>query len=184
MNKFLLLFSIIILVGCKSEGNSKGNIKKDKTLPQFKTVKGMLENSSDYYVENGSLKFISEDESNLHVQVSKLILNSDSENVKNDISKRDIIYVAFQAFAQTDIDKLTITSIPNDMQNPKKYYEKYKNTVTIDRAKATLILKKYFNNEDFSILYVKDDELWLPNKNFNKLKFEKMNEIFTLLVKE
>jgi len=185
MNKTLLFFlSIILLVGCKSETKSKENVETEQTLPQFKSVKEMLADASDYYMENGSLKFISKDKSNLHVQVSKPILEADLENVKEEIVKRDIIYVAFQSFAQTDIDKLTITAIPNDMQNPKKYYEKYKKTVTIDRGKAKGILKKYLNSEDFSILYKKDGELWLPNKNFSKLKFEKLNEVFTELTNE
>ncbi len=184
MNKTLLFLSIILLVGCKSETKSKENVETEQTLPQFKTVKEMLADASDYYVENGSLKFISEDKSNLHIQVSKPIFEADLESVKEEIVKRDIIYVAFQTFAQTDIDKLTITAIPNDMENREKYYEKYKKTVTIDRTKAKGIIKKYLNSEDFSILYKKDGELWLPNKNFSKLKFENLDEIFTELTNE
>lgn len=103
--------------------------------------------------------------------------------VKKEIVKRDIIYVAFQVFARTDIDKLTITAIPNDLQNREKYYEKYKKTVTIDRVKGKSILKKYLNSEGFSILYQKGGELWLPNENFNKLKFEKLNDVFSELTK-
>lgn len=184
MNKTLLLFlSITLLIGCKSETKSNKKTEMEQTLPQFGSVREMLANAYDYYEENGSLKFISEDKANLHVQVSKPILEADLENVKEEIVKRDIVYVAFQTFAQTDIDKLTITAIPNDMQNPEKYYEKYKKTVTIDRTKAKSILKKYLDSEDFSILYEMDRTLWLPNENFSKLKFEELDQVYTDLSK-
>ena len=184
MNKTLVLFlSITLLIGCKSETKSNEKTETEQTLPQFASVREMLANASDYSEENGSLKFISEDKANLHVQVSKPILEADLENVKEEIVKRDIIYVAFQTFAQTDIDKLTITAIPNDMQNPEKYYEKYKKTVTIDRTKAKSVLKKYLGSEDFSILYEMDGTLWLPNDNFSKLKFVELAQVYADLSK-
>lgn len=184
MNKILLFFiSMVVLIGCKSKTESKENVEIEQLLPKFQSVKEMFADASDYYKENGSLKFISDDKPNLHIQVSKPILEADLENVKKEIVKRDIIYVAFQVFARTDIDRLTITAIPNDLHNREKYYEKYKKTVTIDRVKGKSILKKYLNSEDFSILYKKDGKLWLPNENFSKLKFEKLNEVFSELIK-
>ncbi|MFD0992579.1 hypothetical protein [Tenacibaculum geojense] len=186
MNKILLLLlSITMLIGCKTETKSDKNetAETEQTLPQFKSVREMLADASDYYEENGSLKFISEDKSKLHIQVSKPILEADLENVKEEIVKRDIVYVAFQTFAQTDIDKLIITAVPNDMENRKKYYEKYKKTVSVDRKNAQAVLKKYLDSEDFSILYKLDGTLWLPNDNFSKLKFEKLNQVYADLSK-
>lgn len=72
----------------------------------------MLAASYDFSEEDGSLKFISSDEEDLHVLVSNPILDSDVETVKEEIVMRDIVYVAFQSFAQTNIEKLTITSVP------------------------------------------------------------------------
>lgn len=143
----------------------------------------MLADASDFHEENGSLKFISEDKSNLHNQVSKPILGADLDNVKEEIVKRDIIYFAFQTFAQTDIEKSTITAIPNDMKERDKYYEKYKKTVKIDREKAKEILKKYFNSEDFSILYKMAGTIWVPSQNFDKLKYEKLDKVYIDLTK-
>ena len=186
MNRVLiLLLSITMLIGCKSEKKSDKNqtAEKGQTLTQFKSVREMLADASDYYEENGSLKFISEDKSNLHIQVSKPILEADLENVKEEIVKRDIIYVTFQTFAQTDIDRLTITAVPNDMENHEKYYKKYQKTITVDRENAKSVLKKYLDSEDFSILYKLDGTLWLPNENFSKLKFEKLEQVYTDLSK-
>ncbi|WP_291273992.1 hypothetical protein, partial [Flavobacterium sp.] len=106
------------------------------------------------------------------------ILKGDTEDIKKEIVKRDIVYVAFQTFAQTNINELTITSIPVDFDNPKEYVEKYKMTVKIDRNKAKSILKKYLGNEDFSILYDNNENLWLPNAKFSVLKFEKLNDVY------
>lgn len=184
MNKTLLfLLSVSMLIGCKSERKSNENqtAETEQTLPQFENVEEMLAAAYEYSEKDGSFKFISEDKSNLHIQVSKPILETDLENVKEEIVKRDIIYVAFQSFAQTDIKNLTITAVPNDLENRDKYYNNRKKTVTVDREKAKLILKKYLNSEDFSILYKKSGKVWVPNKNFNELKFDKLNEVYAEL---
>lgn len=201
MKKSILILSTLIIVSCKTDNNSlKNNIEEEKntkintetenkaesgkSLPKFTTLKEMLEDSGDFNEEVGTLKFISLDKNKLHVQVSKPILENDLESVKNEIVKRDIVYVAFQAFAQTDINELTITSIPDSNDNPKKYFEKYKQTVKIDREQAKVILKKYLNSEDFSILYEEQNGIWFPSKNFSVLKFEKLNEVYTEISKK
>lgn len=195
--KRIILVSVLIaiLIGCNSENktteeilienNGTENLAQEskEALPQFSSVREMLADASDFYEENESLKFISEDTSDLHIQVSKPILESDLEYVKEEIVKRDIVYVAFQTFAQTDLSKLTITAIPNDMENPKKYYDKYKKTITVDRERAKSILKKYTGSEDFKILYKKEGGLWLPDAKFSKLKFENLNQVYSDLSK-
>lgn len=178
----LILVLAIIFTSCKSD--SKASINK-KTLPQFSSVKEMLEDASDYYEENGSLKFISSDKENLHIQVSNPILKNDLESVKEKIVKRDIVYIAFQSFAQTDIKELTITSIPSDLENRKIYYKEYKKTIKINRAKAKQILSKFLESENFNILYTEDNNgIWLPNDNFSKLQFDKLEEVFNEMAKE
>ena len=192
MKKTLLILSAIVIVSCKTENKESlngetnkventenvENSKSGNSLKKFATLKEMLEDSGDFNEEVGTLKFISLDEKNLHVQVSKPILENDLEKVKKEIVKRDVIYVAFQTFAKTDINELTITSIPDSFDNPKKYFEEYNQTVKINREEAKEILKKYLDSEDFSILYEKQNGMWLPGKNFSVLKFEKLNEVF------
>jgi hypothetical protein len=202
MKKSILILSTLIIVSCKTDNNnsSTNNVEAEKStientetadktesgksLPKFATLKEMLEDSGDFNEEVGTLKFISLDKNNLHVQVSKPILENDLESVKNEIVKRDIIYVAFQTFAQTDINELTITSIPDSNDNPKKYFEKYKQTVKINREQAKAILKKYLDSEDFSILYEEQSGMWLPSKKFSVLKFEKLNEVYAEIAKK
>ena len=153
---FLILAIAAIFLSCKSEIKSNKDI--ENSLTQYSSIRDMLEDSGDFYEENGSLKFLSEEKSNIHVQVSKPISKNDLENVKQEIVKRSIVYVTFQAFAQTDIDELTITSIPMDFEDNKKYYDEYRQTVKVNRAKAKSILKEYLNSDDFSILF--KNEKW------------------------
>ncbi len=177
MKKAILFLSTLMIFGCKTD--NKSTVTNEKVeLPKFATLKEMFTSSADFSEDNNTLKFISSDEKNLHVQISKPILKGDSEDIKNEIVKRDIVYVAFQTFAQTNINELTITSMPVDFDNPKEYVEKYKMTVKIDRNKAKNILKKYLESEDFSILYDNNENMWLPNDKFSVLKFEKLNDVY------
>ncbi|MFK7750796.1 MAG: hypothetical protein AB8B65_20555 [Kordia sp.] len=188
----ILIISTFLFIGCESKVktvekdtiNSEEDLNKDlkidnvKPLSKYTTVRKMLEAASDFYEENGSLKFISEDNSNIHIQVSKSVLEAESKDLKEEIVKRDIVYVVFQSFAQTNIDKITVTAIPIDQNNRKKYYNRYARTIKIGREKAAKILKKYLGSDNFSLLYEKNGDLWLPSKKFSKLKFEKLNQVF------
>ncbi|WP_136668864.1 hypothetical protein [Flavobacterium sp. H122] len=182
MGKIFILIALFLILGCKNENMSRtGTIQEkvvQKSLPKFATLKEMLMDVNDFSEDNNTLKFISENEKSMHVQVSKPILEEDLESVKKEIVKRDIVYVTFQVFAQTDIDEITITSIPIDGSNYKLYFEEYALTLKISRKKAKEILTRYFNSEDFSILFENENEIWLPNKNFNLLKFDYLDEVF------
>ena len=191
MKKAVLILSAITIISCKTDNSSKNENENEivntevskseestKPFPKFVTLEELLKNAGDFYAENNSLKFISKNEKNLHVQVSKPILEDDLEKVKIEIVKRDIVYVAFQTFAQTEINELTITSVPVDWETRKKYIEKYKLTVKINREKAKMILKKYLETEDFKVLYELQMKMWLPSKQFSVLKFDKLNEVF------
>ena len=204
MKKAILILSVISIISCKTDNNSSGKVEEEnvktetlntenseenkkettKDLPKFGTLEELLKDAGDFYEEDNSLKFISKDEKKLHVQVSKPILDGDLESVKIEIVKRDIVYVAFQTFAQTEINELTITSVPVDYENRKKYIEKYKLTVKINREKAKSILKKYLDSEDFTILYEEQNKMWLPSDKFSVLKFKKLNEVFDEMSKK
>ena len=181
---------MVFLLGCNTESvktdkitSKNENILLD-TLPQFKTLKEMLSSASDYYPEDGSLKFISDENSNIHIQISKPIYSSDSKSLIEGTVKRNIVYVAFQTFARTDINEIKITSIPNDVENRKKYYTKHAKTVKIKREEAKLILVKYLKSDDFSILYEKNKTTWLPSKKFSKLKYTNLDNVFSEMMKK
>lgn len=194
MKKILSIAILSILTNCSSDKKGESVIAENETattqtqninpseLKKYKSVKEMLENANDFTAEQGTLKFINNDENNLHIQISKPIVKDDSDKIIEEIVKRDIVYVAFQAFAQTSINKITITSIPIDLEDNKKYYNNYKQTVTIARDKADQIMQKEFGSIDYSILFIISDGIQIPSENFDKLKFEKLNKIYFKLL--
>lgn len=194
MKKILSIAILSILTNCSSDKKGESVIAENETattqtqninpseLKKYKSVKEMLENANYFTAEQGTLKFINNDENNLHIQISKPIVKDDSDKIIEEIVKRDIVYVAFQAFAQTSINKITITSIPIDLEDNKKYYNNYKQTVTIARDKADQIMQKEFGSIDYSILFIISDGIQIPSENFDKLKFEKLNKIYFKLL--
>jgi len=200
MKSTICILSILAFTSCKSDIDnqvnnlatdsisvenfepSKENNENDNSLPKYKTIKEMFEASYDFSEEMGTLKFISLDESRLHVQVSKPIFEADLKSIVEEQVKRDIVYVAFQTFSQTEIASLTITSVPNSNDNHEKYFDNYRKTVKVTREKALLILRKYLDTDNFSILYENQNGIWIPSKQFNLLKFEKLNEIFNNII--
>lgn len=192
------LISIVLLINLSCSENKQNLSPTDKittpiidslstkkidsaNLTKYNTVEEMLEDAHDFTVEQGTLKFINEDSNNLHVQVSKPIIKTETEKLINEIVKRDIIYVAFQAFAQTSIDKITITSIPIDHNDRAKYYTEYKKTITITRATANQIMENEFGTLDYSILFMNLDGMLVPSEDFSKLKFSNLDNVFTQL---
>ncbi|WKW46904.1 hypothetical protein P3875_02285 [Myroides sp. JBRI-B21084] len=184
-----LFFSIIIisLLNCCGNDNKKADKPIEtkevttENLQKFNSVKDMLTEAGDFSTENGTLKIIDENSEKLHIQVSKPIVKGDLDKVINEIVKRDIIYVAFQTFAQTPTEKITITSIPIDLEDRSKYYEEYKKTVTVTKETADRIMKDELGTNDYSILFSDLNGIQVPSKEFDKLKFEKLDETFNKL---
>ncbi|SHE79724.1 hypothetical protein [Chryseobacterium sp. OV279] len=197
MKKTLLIASICALLSCSNDKKNESVTTENETkietsqtqnispseLKKYNSVKEMLEDAHDFTVEQGTLKFINTDEKNLHIQVSKPTIEGDSDKTINEMVKRDIVYIAFQAFAQTSINKITITSIPIDFNNKKKYYDEYKRTVTLTRDRADQIMQKEFDTKDYSILFVSLDEIQTPSDNFSKLKFQDLDLVYSELSK-
>jgi len=162
---------------------AEGYTKKELKFPKYKTVMDMLIDAQDF--KNECLKKISKNGEPLHIRVSTEFLAQESvANMKEQV-KRDIVYVVFQAFAETDIDKITVTSIPivRKSFNPNVAYdgkliENLKQTVTINRKKALKILKKYLQTNSFQDLYQLKGTLYLPNTKFDRLQFSELNNVF------
>ncbi|MBB6370857.1 hypothetical protein [Chryseobacterium shigense] len=195
MKKIFLIVSFYALISCSNDKKNETITGEDEAvtiqtkeinpseLKKYKSVKEMLEDAHDFTVEQGTLKFINNDENNLHIQVSKPILENDSDKMINDIVKRDIVYAAFQSFAQTPINKITITSIPIDLNNKKKYYNEYKKTVIVTKEKADRIMQKEFGSTDYSILFTTLNGLQVPGDKFSKLKFQDLDFVYKELSK-
>ncbi|MDF2451898.1 MAG: hypothetical protein K0S26_1402 [Bacteroidota bacterium] len=179
MKHLTILLPFSLLLSC-SEPVAVEQPKPEEPTAVFNkypTVMEMLIDAHDYSEEQGTLKMLSKKEEPLHIQVSKQIFDGDLEKEILDQTKRDIVYVAFQAFAQTDINELTITSVP--LKSNGKLADKYKLITTINRETAKNILKKYVSTGNFQDLFQFDGTLWLPNKNFDNLKFNNLDAVYT-----
>jgi hypothetical protein len=152
-------------------------------LKKYKSVKEMLEDAHDFTLEQGTLKFINNNENNLHIQISKPIIKGDLDEVIKETVKRDIVYVAFQVFTQTSINKITISSVPIDFEDNTKYFDNYKQTTTISREKADQIMQEEFGSTNYSILFSDLNGIQVPNDNFNKLKFQDLDIVYSELKK-
>ncbi len=184
-----ILLSLLILTLLNSCGNEpKKNEEKSLTekitsneLNHFNSVEEMLSEAGDFSKEMGTLKILDGNPQSPHIQVSKPIVTGDLDKVVDEIVKRDIVYVAFQTFAQTKTEKITITSIPIDFEDKTKYYDKFKKSVTINKKSADEIMKEEFGSDNYSILFAKSGTTQVPSKEFEKLKFEKLEETFKKL---
>lgn len=150
-------------------------------LKKYASVETMLKDAHDFTIEQGTLKFINNDENNLHIQISKPIIEGDSENIIVSTVKRDIVYVAFQVFANTSTNKITITSVPVAFNNQTKYYNEYQKTITVTRKKSDQIMQKEFGSADYSILFADLNGIQIPSNHFDKLKFESLDRIYSEL---
>lgn len=193
--KLNLIFSVLALsiLSCSHDKKTGSTDIKNETttihlhkitsaeLKKYSSVKAMLEDAHDFSIEQGTLKLINNNESDLHIQVSKPTIENEPDKVIIETVKRDIIYVAFQAFAQTSINKITITSVPIDFNNQKKYYNTYRQTVTVTRNKADQIMQKEFGTTDYSILFADLNGIQVPSENFDQMKFENLDRIYSEL---
>ncbi len=162
MRKYIF-FVFTLIISCTSNQNKSGNTKKESVidssiqkLKKYSSVKEMIDSTFDYTEEDGTFKVISE-KPKLHIQLAKHeIANELEANVIQQV-KRNIIYVGFRIFAQTDIDEIQITSLPLkwdiSLNKPLGYMDEYKETVVLTRNNAKSILQKYYGFEDFSKLF-------------------------------
>lgn len=150
-------------------------------FPKYEIVIEMLEASHDY--EGHNLEIISEKP--LHIRVSTDFVKGDLEQNMIEQTKRDIIYVAFQAFAETDITEITVTSIPIQREtfNPNLPYDgkkinSLKQTKTVTRTQAQMILEKYLKTKSFKDLYQLNETMYLPNDKFSLLQFGQLENVY------
>lgn len=188
MRQSIFVFVLFLLFSCsetkKTESASSeaesttvqsAGEKSDAQFVKYATVAEMFEESGDFTEGDGSLKIISNNP--VHVQVSKPMTEVDLEKFIIEQTRRDIVYVVFQTFAQTNLNEITVTSVP--MLEKENYVDKYKLKATVTREKAKSILNKYLQTENFETLYTANGSLWLPNEAFDKLKYgENMSKVF------
>lgn len=187
---------LFIIVACnndskKTEELPKSDVVREKIVvknsrfPKYSSVIQMLNESYDYTESKNTLKLISEDP--LHIQVSKEFVEGDTEEIINEQVKRDIVYISLQAFAQTDVTSITITSIPIMLGGDfkfERYLDKNKLTKTIKKENADIVLEKYLSTKDYTTLFQNvEKQIYVPNENFDRLKGSELESVFFDLTK-
>jgi hypothetical protein len=154
------------------------------TFPHYSSVVEMLNESGDY--KENQIETINNNNNDFHIRISSEFLKDESEYVMVEQNKRDIVYVVFQTFAKTDLNKITVTSIPiirSDFNPNIKYdgqLQKSKTqTVSITRKKAISIIEKFLKIKNFQDLYQLESTIYIPNAKFERLKFAELENVFS-----
>lgn len=160
----------------------KLNNKAAVPFPQYQNAMEVLKANNDY--QNQCLEDLSKGNDS-HVRVSSEFLPNEDISLLKQQVKRDVVYVIFQVFAETKLDKFTVTSIPiiRTSFNPNLKYDGkkqgvLKQTITITRTKAQEVLKKYLKTNAFKDLYQLDGTMYLPNEKFETLKHAELESVF------
>jgi hypothetical protein len=160
---------IIPHAGTKATAVSKPRV----ILPKYQTIEAVLDSAGDYRKENGTLKILSKNE----VQVSSLCLDTESDYLMKLMCKRDIVYVALQVFAQTEINSFKIVAIPMmykasegiNPNKPGKYWGLSGIRAGVNRSGGDYVLKKHFNRATYEDLYIMDGHNLRLSPRFERL---------------
>lgn len=152
----------------------------DFALRQYPTVMDMLRDAKDYKEEDKTLKLVAEKP--LHVQVSRQALADDTDEKIEEMTKRDIVFVALQAFAQTDIDFIQITSLPLQLKSDftfGQYLYKKKLTAKITRKDADAVMQKYLGSPDYKkLFYPMEGGIYVTSGEFERLQHAELENVF------
>lgn len=173
-------FILLLTTSCVQKADSNEEV----AFRKYSTIKEMLDSAYDY--RDNCIEIISAD----NVRVSSEFLKEETESNIISQVKRDIVYVIFQTFAKTDLNKVTVTSIPiiRSSFNPNETYdgkldESFKQTITATRPAGLEILNKYLQKSQFQDLYSLEGTLYVPNENFDQLKFNQLDNVYSDLSK-
>lgn len=155
-------------------------------LPKHQTIEAVLDSAGDYRKEYGTLKILSKNE----VQVSSLCLDTESDYLMKSICKRDIVYVALQVFAQTDINSFKIVAIPmmykaSEGINPNKigkYWGLSGIRAGVNRSGGNYVLRKHFNSSMYEDLYAMDGQNLILSPRFEKLLNGNIESVYDDLI--
>ncbi len=190
MKKFSLLLCLCALLACqKSTDNTSiqptpgSGINTNIEFPQFSSIEDLLMTREEFREEDCTFQLLQNPENELEIQVSNRVDESYNEKMITDQVKRNIVFVAFQVFARTDIEEFNISSVPLISEPgvvPCQYLEQFRITTPVKRKTAIKILDIYFFSSRFQHLYQynKSANHWQPNENFSFLQYEALNDVF------
>lgn len=156
---FYAVVSAIIVSSCGGEKNESSNTqspkqevkKADFGYIEYKGLKEMVEGLSDFHEENGTYKLLTEKP--LHIQISKPFYANELKELKLSQGKHYTLYFGLCALALTPVQEITVTFLPMNENVSKGYDNSNSTTLKLTKTKAKQVLKKYFNTEDFKILF-------------------------------
>ncbi len=148
--------------------------KSTKKHSFYPSITALIDSSGDYASDNGTFKIISN--SPLHIQISNIAMPSQSVEELKKMSMHGIVYVAYDAFASTNIKEITITSVPiiYDGANSKNlgFNESARYTATIKKERARQVMQQRIGTSNFDDLLGNGEFLNSPSPEFDKLKSE------------
>lgn len=180
---YLLLSALLcnVLLSCASNEKPAQQLnepaKKTPVYPdKFATIDQMIEDGNDFSVETGTYKLISNIP--LHIQVSAQVNDGDLQHITKQNTIKALVYVTYSVFARTNVDSLTVTSIPiriNSADPGKRgnYIDNYRISHTINREKAREVMNKYIGTTNFDELLGAEDNGQV-NMSLNSLKFDQL----------
>jgi hypothetical protein len=104
----------------------------------------MMEERGDYIEESGTFKILKK--SPLHIQLSPEESPTTDEKFIRESVMKTMMYGIYRSFIHTDQKEITITVIPKEGISggkEQKYMNKYKTTLTITRASALSVIRKF-----------------------------------------
>ncbi len=138
----IAIFFIPIL--CSAENSSDFPLS-------FPSVEVMIKKLGDYNEEIGTFKIIKQ--SPLHIQLSPQVAEGETSDQINEMVERAIVYGVYRTFIHTNVDQITVTALPKEMNLNKsrvaKYVYEYKRTVSKTRNEALALAKKHLGISSF-----------------------------------
>ncbi len=193
MKKYTSFLMVLSVVACTNHhdfdistnsGAGSGLVE----FTQFASLSELLVSVGDFSEEDCTLKILSYGDEAVHIQVSNTV-NAEfaDERIKEQV-KRNVVYVALQAFARTNIDHFTITSIPvsNEMNNAFcLFLDEFRLTETIKRKSAMKIIDNYLGATSFRDLYQYNSSIsdWRPNYKFRFLQYDILDVVYGHMIK-
>jgi len=144
---------------------------------KFNNISEMVEEFSDYSSSNGTYRHISSEP--LHIQLSPMVVDGEPPEVIEETIKRTIIYGIYRSFIHTDINQITVTAIPMELDfkgGKSRYLKGYERSITINRDKARKLIEKYLEVSKLSqlvttvkIFGMSSNDHW--SKSFNRIYY-------------
>ncbi|MDO4698168.1 MAG: hypothetical protein Q4A60_05765 [Pasteurellaceae bacterium] len=124
--------------------------KNEKGTVIFNNVVEMLEEMTDYNVEDKTLKVVSEKPLSIQIFYSAFA-DQDKKSLISDIQDA-FISTVFRIFTHTNLDEITLEIIPIDQKTDKPLNKRFNLKTKVTRAKALEILNTYSAAKTFDDL--------------------------------